>query len=427
MRGRRVKPGPARVLVPVLLLGGLLSGCSFGGVQSLTLPGGTGTGGDATTIVVELPDIGTLTNNAEVKVGDVAVGTVTGLSVADWHAEAEISLEPDVELPANALAKVGVNSLLGSSYVELSAPPTGAQGRLESGDRIPLDRSRAYPATEQVLASASVVLNGGGLEQLSTITKELGNALSGNDLAIRDLLPRVDSFVGALNSQRSDIIAAIQDVDRLSQRFADRRGTITRALDELGPALTALSEERPQLTKALAELRALGDVATPVLSAARADLTANLSDLVPALRALSRAGDSLARGLGYAVTFPFPTDTVDEAVVSDYHNLFLTVDLTADAFVDGFLTPEGQLGLPGLPGLDKGLLQLLPGLGDLPLLGSLLETGGSGGTGGAGATGSPGTTGTRDSAAGATGGGSVIDDLLGGVLPLMRSSDGVDR
>lgn len=413
-------------VVPVLVLGAVLSSCSFDGVQSVTLPGGTGTGDDATTVVVELPDIGTLTTNAEVKVGDVAVGTVTALRVADWHAEAEVSLEPDVELPANAEARVGVNSLLGSSYVELSAPTTGAKGRLESGDRIPLARAAAYPATEQVLASASVVLNGGGLEQLATITKELGNALSGNGLAIRDLLPRVDSFVGALNAQRSDIIAAIHDVDRLSRRFADRRGTITRALDELGPALTALSKERPHLTRALRELRELGDVATPLLAAARADLRANLMDLVPALRALSRAGDSLARGLGYAVTFPFPTDMVQKICVSDYCNLFLTLDLTADAFADGFITPEGTLGIPGLPGLDQGLLQSLLGLDGLPLLGSVPLVDGTGITGGTGGTGGSGGSGTQEGDE-SSGGDSVVDDLLGGLLPLMRTSDGADR
>jgi phospholipid/cholesterol/gamma-HCH transport system substrate-binding protein len=347
----------------------LLSGCSFDGIQSMTLPGGTGTGGDAMEIVVELPDVGTLTPNAEVKVADVAVGTVTDLEVVDWHAEAHLSLEPDVHLPANAVAKVAVNSLLGSSYVELSEPTSHASGRLESGDRIPLSRGSASPGTEQVLASASVVLNGGGLEQLSTITKELNAAFSGNHLAVRDLLPRMDSFVTALNQQRGDIIAAIADLDRLSGRFARNRGTISSALDELAPALRVLSAERPELTRALTSLDRLGEVATPLLRGARADLTANLRDLVPALQALSRAGDSLAHGLGYAVTFPFPTDTVENACISDYCNLFLTLDLTADSLVRGFVTPEGQLGLPGLPGLPSELLQHLPGL---PFLDSLI-------------------------------------------------------
>jgi len=355
-----MSPRPIRYAV-ALAACWALTGCSFDGIQSVALPGGTGTGDSALEIIVEIPDVGTLTPNAEVKVDDVAVGTVTSLEVVDWHAEAHLSLEPDVDLPANALAAVGVNSLLGSSYVELAPPESGAVGHLASGDRIPLSRGKAYPATEQVLASASVVLNGGGLEQLGTITRELNTALSGNHLAVRDLLPRMNSFVGALNHQRGDIIAAIHDVDRLAGRFARSRGTITRALDELGPALRTLSEERPDLTRALASLHRLGDVATPLLRTARGDLTANLRDLVPAVQALSRAGDSLARGLGYAVTFPFPTDTVKDAVVADYHNLFATIDLTADAMLRGFVTADGGVAPPGIPGLPT-----LPGLPGLP-------------------------------------------------------------
>ena len=361
----------------VLVIAFALTGCSFDGIQSMSLPGGTGTGDDAMEIVVELPDVGTLTPNAQVKVADIAVGTVTRLEVVDWHAEAHLSLEPDVDLPTNAVAKVGVNSLLGSSYVELAAPAEGATGRLVTGDVIPLSRGAAYPSTEQVLASASVVLNGGGLEQLSTITRELNAAFSGNHLAVRDLLPRLDSFVGVLNHQRGDIIAAIEDVDRLSARFARRRGTISRALDQMGPALRTLSAERPELTAALASLHRLGSVATPLLQNAQSDLAANLRDLVPAVQALSRAGDSLARGLGYAVTFPFPTDTIKNSCISDYCNLFATIDLTADAMTRGFITPGGQVGVPGLPGLPGGLLDDLPPIGavlgavglDLPTIG----------------------------------------------------------
>lgn len=354
--------------VPVVLCLAL-TGCSFDGVQSVTLPGGKGTGDDALKVTIDIPDVGTLTPNAEVKVDNVAVGTVTDLRVVDWHAQAEVSLEDDVVLPADATARVGVNSLLGSSFIELAAPEAGGTGTLESGAHIPLDRSASYAATEQVLASASVVLNGGGLEQLATITKELDNAFSGNDLAVRDLLPRVESFVGALNAQRGDIVSAIENVDRLAARLAGGRSTIARALDELGPALKALSEERPDLTRAFDALRQLGDVSRPLIEAARTDLTSNLRDLVPALRALTKAGDSLARGLGYAVTFPFPTETVENTCASDYCNLFLTLDLTTDELVKGLVTPGGELALPGIPGLPPGLLGGLGGVLGLPILG----------------------------------------------------------
>jgi phospholipid/cholesterol/gamma-HCH transport system substrate-binding protein len=161
-------------------------------------------------------------------------------------------------------------------------------------------------------------------------------------------------------------------------------------------------------------LRRLGDVATPLVVAARSDLTANLRDLVPALRALSRAGDSLARGLGYAVTFPFPTDTVENTCASDYCNLFLTLDLTTDALIDGFVTPDGHLGIPGIPGLPVGLLQNLPGVSKLPILGPLLSRNSSGP--GTVSPSSPAKTGSTD--------GDVMGDLLTGVLSLFGTRAG---
>lgn len=399
----------------------LLSGCTFKGIDSLALPGGKGTGDDAMKVTVELPDVGTLTANAQVKVDDIAVGTVTEVRVQDWHAVAELSLEPDVELPADVVAKVGINTLLGSAYVELAAPaPAGGRAgggepdALRNGDRITLDRGNAYPSTEQVLSAASLALNGGGLEQLATITTELNKVLGGNDRAVAALLPRLDSFVGALDAQKGDILAAVRDVARLSQRFAKERGTITGALDEIGPALEVLARNRPDLTRALTALTRLGNVATPLVGRIKDDLLADLRDLVPVLRAVTAAGDSAVSALGFAVTFPFAPETVQNACRGSYCNLGLTVDLTNAALLNGFIRPDGSIGVPGLPGipdLGKLLGGLLPGV--TGLLNGLKA--GAGTTSGSGAAtgstkGSGGSTGTSGDLGGS------LTELLGGVL-----------
>ncbi len=405
----------------LLVVALLLSGCSFKGIDSVALPGGKGTGDDAIKVTVELPDVGTLTANAQVKVDDIAVGTVTEVRVENWHAVAELSLEPDVELPADAVARVGINTLLGSAYVELAVPdsPRGkaagtGQDPLRSGDRIPLDRGHAYPSTEQVLSAASLALNGGGLEQLATITTELNRVLGGNDRAVADLLPRLDSFVGALDAQKGDILAAVRDVARLSQRFAKERGTITSALDEIGPALEVLARNRPDLTRALTALTRLGNVATPLVGRIKDDLLADLRDLVPVLRAVTAAGDSAVSALGFAVTFPFAPETVQNACRGSYCNLGLTVDLTNAALLNGFIRPDGSIGVPGLPGipdLGKLLGGLVPGV--TGLLNGLKS--GAGTTSGSGATtgsakGSGGSTGTSGDLGGS------LTELLGGIL-----------
>jgi len=349
----------ALVGVVVATLG--LSGCQFDGIGDMALPGGVGTGDEAIEVTVELPDVGTLTPNAQVKVGDIPVGTVREVNVADWHAEAVLSIEPDVELPANATASVGVNTLLGAAYVELAAPDR-PRGELADGARIPLERGHAYPSTEQVLSAASLALNGGGLEQVSTITAELNKVLGGNDRAVGDLLPRLDDFLTALNDQRDDILAAVDDVATMSQRFAGQRHVITRALDQIGPALETLSTERPNITGALRSLTDLAHVVVPLVTGVRDDLVSDLENLDPVLRAIVRAGDSTVSALGFAVTFPFAPETVTNACRGDYCNLTLMLDLTNSAITNGFIKSDGSLGIPGFPGLDlSGLLGLLGG------------------------------------------------------------------
>lgn len=339
--------------VGLSLLLASVAGCQIGSVENLDLPGAVGTGSNAIVIKAELPDVGTLTKNAQVKVNDLVVGTVTDLTVKNWHAEATLSLRPDTQLPRDLRVSVGVNSLLGSSYVELAPATESALGQasstdLTSGTTIPLERGHAYPSTEQVLSSASLVLNGGGLEQLETITREANRALGGDGQAFADLLPRLESFVTALNEQQGDIRTTIRALDAAAGNYADNRKTITDALDQLGPALDALDEERPELTEALQSLAKLRRTAVPLVDNVQPALVADLENLQPTLKALAKAGPDLVRALGFLVTFPFSPDAVTRACHTDYCNLFLTLDLTNQSILDGFLTEDGQLGIPGI-------------------------------------------------------------------------------
>ena len=69
-------------------------------------------------------------------INDVVVGSVGKMTVDDWHANVEISVKPDVVVPANVVATVGQTSLLGSMHLALN-PPLGEKpsGRLQPGAR----------------------------------------------------------------------------------------------------------------------------------------------------------------------------------------------------------------------------------------------------------------------------------------------------
>ena len=129
-------------LIALALVATVLSGCAWRGLNSLTLPGTEGSGAGSFEIQAQLPDVSTLQENSRVRVGDVNVGTVTKIERQGWHALITMTLNGDVELPANAVATVGQTSLLGSAHVELAAPGGVApQGRLRGGS-LPIDVTR---------------------------------------------------------------------------------------------------------------------------------------------------------------------------------------------------------------------------------------------------------------------------------------------
>ena len=83
-----------------------------------------GTGPDAIIYHVEVANVATLESNSPVMIDDVVVGSVGKMTVDDWHADVEVSVKPDVVVPANAVATVGQTSLLGSMHLALN-PPLG--------------------------------------------------------------------------------------------------------------------------------------------------------------------------------------------------------------------------------------------------------------------------------------------------------------
>ncbi|MEU0872732.1 MCE family protein [Nocardia brasiliensis] len=330
------------VLGLAVLLG--VSGCEWDGLNSLPMPGTEGTMDGAYQVRIQMPNVTTLTRNSPVRVDDVTVGTVSNIEVEGWHALVTVSLNPNVHLPANAVAKIGQTSLLGSNHIELAAPTdTAAQGQLKGGDVIPLERAGAYPTTEQVLSSLSVVLNGGGISQLETITRELNSALTGRENDIRDLLPQLETLTTGLDKQRNDIIAAMSGLDRLGGQFAQQRDVVARAIERIHPALTVLADRSANITAAISALGDLSDVTDRIVTTSGENLKANLRSLAPVLQTLADTGMNLVEALKIVPTFPFPMKNLDRAIKGDYLNLFITVDLTGKRLDNNWLigTPLG--------------------------------------------------------------------------------------
>jgi phospholipid/cholesterol/gamma-HCH transport system substrate-binding protein len=323
-----------------------LSGCDFD-VYSLPLPGGADLGEDPYSVKVEFRDVLDLVPQSSVKVNDVTVGKVTDVALDGYHAQVTLALNDEVELPDNAVAEIRQTSLLGEKFVSLAPPETAASPNLlGDGDVITLDRSGRNPEVEEVLGAMSLLLNGGGVAQLKTISAELNKAFDGRESDIRSVLDQLDTFMSQLDENKEDIVQAIESLNSLAVSINEQRGSIELALDEMPAALASIDRQRDDLVKMLGALNELSAVGTDVIRQSKAATIDSLQSLDPVLTKLAEAGDSLPKAFQVFLTYPF----VDEVVgrnpaqarnlhMGDYTNLSVQMDI------------DLTKGLPELPGL----------------------------------------------------------------------------
>ena len=335
-------------LVPLIAALFLLTGCDFD-VYKLPLPGGPDAGEDPMEVTVEFVDVLDLVPKSTVKVNDVNVGTVSDISLRGYTAVATLEIRNDVDLPDNAIAEIRQTSLLGEKFVSLAAPADGPSSNpLETGDRIGLDRTGRNPEVEEVLGALSLLLNGGGVAQLQTITRELNAALEGREGAAKSVLRQVSSFMGQLDDNKADIVTAIDKLNRLAIGIRREQPTIDAALDDLPSALDSIDSQRKDLVKMLRALDELSEVGVRVVRASKEATIDSLQSLDPVLTQLAAAGDNFTNAFHVFLTYPFVDEVIgrDPQVarnlhMGDYTNLSITLEVD--------LSNGATTGLPTLP------------------------------------------------------------------------------
>jgi phospholipid/cholesterol/gamma-HCH transport system substrate-binding protein len=342
----------------------LLAGCGTGGFSGLyntPLPGGAALGDHPYRITAQFADVLDLVPQASVKVNDVAIGRVDRIDLAPDTRSAIVAMtvNGDVKLPANAYADLRQSSLLGEKFIELR-DPTGQQatGTLTDGAVIPLIRTNRNAEVEEVLGALSLLLNGGGVNQLQDITRELNKTLTGNEAEIRSLLSRVDQLATELDGQKGEIIRAIDGLNRLSSTLVGQTANLSNALDNLAPGLQVVTQQRDQLVGMLQSLDTLSGVAVDTVNKSKNQLIDNLRTLSPTLSKLAEAGQNLPTALKILPTYPLP-DVAGDVVKGDYANVRARLDFDLDSILQS-IENAGKLPVPAPPSAATAMAPPLP-------------------------------------------------------------------
>jgi phospholipid/cholesterol/gamma-HCH transport system substrate-binding protein len=321
----------------------------------LPLPG-AGVSGDTIAVKVSFDEALNLARGAQVRVNGVSSGKVRSVSVQDFKAIVLLDVRTSARMRETATARLRYTTPLGELFVEVTNPDHGAL--LHDGATLPAASASTAPTVEDALAAASLLVNGGGLTQLQTVTEELNTALGGREGTVRELLGRADTFLTQANATTADIDRALSALATVSKVLAANRSTIDAAMADLRPAARVLRQNTPGLTRLLAKVTAFSATANDVVGATRAQILQMVRQVSPVLDEFVANRDDLGPSLRALVSL---NDDINAAIPGDYANMKLEMQMDK-------MTPPNPLGPPGSnadPGTTSGSGTGPGGLGGL--------------------------------------------------------------
>lgn len=299
----------------------LLTGCSAT-LGDLPLPG-TGVSGETITVVADFDEALNLATGATVKVDGVDAGRVQAVTTEDFRAEVEMVIRTSAELRQGATARLRYSTPLGELFVDVENPDGGSL--LADGSELDEAFTSTAPTVEDALAQASLLVNGGGLAQLQTVTEELRAAIGGREDTVRSVLRRSTDVLDQLDAATGDLDRALRSLDSLAGTLAERQETIEGVLADVRPAARALTRSTPELSELLDEVESFAGVADATVRATREDLLTALRLAGPVLQELADTGPDYGDSLEQLVELG---EVLQGVAPGDYLNI--SFDLRLD-------------------------------------------------------------------------------------------------
>ncbi|WP_236808923.1 MCE family protein [Amycolatopsis albispora] len=313
------------------------------------------------TLVAEFAQADGVYPGNKVTVLGVETGTVVATEPRGGTVRVTMSLPAGTKIPPDAHAWVVTPAVISEKYVELDPPFRGGEPAGD-GTVIPVERTHAPLAWDDLVRSLDTLLVAAGDGSLGQAVHNGANALDGNGAKLRDavhdisqasellaghsgdltgLLGSLDRLVAVLGEHKSTVDSLSGSVSQAAELFGAQRGTISASVTQLAEALRQVSgliEQHGQpLTGDLARLSELSTTIlahqgqlTEILDTAplafdnfgravtpdgrlriRLNISTNLSQLPGAYELCRQYPIPLCSGAGIVNPIPFPPGAVD--------------------------------------------------------------------------------------------------------------------
>lgn len=276
-----------------------LTSCSMG-LAEIPLPAPSA-GRQSYAITATFADALNLPAKAKVRLSGADVGEVESMAARNYTAVVTMQIAAGVRIPVGSKAELRSATPLGDVFVALTPPSHVGAGAptLQPGDAIPLDATASAASVEEVLTTASLLVNGGVIRNLTTIINGMGRAVGGKGADLGRFLDESTRLVQSLSDRSTAIKRALDQTGDLADTLAAGQQSIDDAITAAGPALGTLADDTGHIVDLVAQInRIMLQLAKfPSIRGERSrSMVADLNRLSEELNAASVApGASLAK------------------------------------------------------------------------------------------------------------------------------------
>ncbi|MEZ0362383.1 MlaD family protein [Mycobacterium sp. pUA109] len=233
----------------------LVAGCSVG-VEQLPLPA-PGLDGDSYHLSAVFSNALNLPDRAKVRLGGADVGEVVSMTAQDYTAVVDMRVLAHVRLPAGTTAELRSATPLGDIFISLRQPANAAGPVLHDGDRIPIASTQAAATIEEVLASTSMLVNGGVFGNLTRVLNGVGSAVGHDGEGLAAMIRESRALVTTMTARTDDIRAVMGQTAELADTLNSRRDSINDLLGSSAPALAVIADNTATIVDLVNQMAAV--------------------------------------------------------------------------------------------------------------------------------------------------------------------------
>lgn len=237
---RRLRRSTAALAVSTVVW--TATACSVS-LDRLPLPA-PGIRGDSYGLTATFANALNLPAEAKVRLNGADIGAVESMQAKNYTAVVTMRIESRVRLPAGTIAELRSATPMGDVFVALTPPadPDPAAPDLGDGARIPQQSTSAAATIEEVLTRAALFVNGGAIENITSLANSLGAAVGGRGDRLAEMIEQTKQLVHNLAARSGRIREILAATGDLSATMAARHTDLSDALAAAGPALQVIGD-----------------------------------------------------------------------------------------------------------------------------------------------------------------------------------------